>query len=200
MKKYIRCAYTPWMLGLLILLIGCASRPPTRFYVLSPASAPEGAQRPPETPCFSIGIGPVRIPEYLGRSGIVTNLSAHELMVGDFNKWAEPLEENLPRVLGENLSYLLCTKTVFILPASRGTLIDYQVRMEVIRMDGKLGDTAVLDVLWTIVARKEELLTKRSIYREKTGGEGYEEYVSAQSRNVASLSGEIAKAILARSK
>ncbi len=200
MKNPFRYVYISWILGLSIQLIGCAGTPPTRFYVLSPTTLSEKELRPPEAPCVSIGIGPVQIPEYLGRSGIVTRVTPHEVMVGNLNRWAEPLEDNLPRVLAENLSSLLCIKTVFMLPASGASPVDYRIRMEVIRMDGKLGDTAVLDVFWTVLAGKEVLLSKRSGYRQTAGGESYEEYVSAQSRNLASLSREIAEAILAQSK
>jgi uncharacterized lipoprotein YmbA len=200
MKNSFRYIYIFWILGLSIQLIGCANTSPTRFYVLSPATMSEKEQRPPEAPCVSIGIGPVQIPEYLGRSGIVTRVTPHEVMVGTLNRWAEPLKDNLPRVLAENLSSLLCIKSVLMLPASGASSVDYRIRMEVIRMDGKLGDTAVLDVFWTVLAGKEVLRSKRSNYRQTTGGEGYEEFVSAQSRNLASLSREIAEAILVRSK
>ncbi len=69
-----------------------------------------------------------------------------------------------------------------------------------IRLDGKLGDAAVLDVFWMILAGKEMVVSKRSSYRQATGGGGYEEFVSAQSRNVASFSSEVAEAILAHPK
>jgi uncharacterized lipoprotein YmbA len=189
-----------WILGLLTQLIGCATTPPTRFYVLSPVAMSEKEQRLPESPCVSIGIGPIEIPEYLSRSGIVTRVTSHEVMVGTLNRWAEPLKDNLPRVLAENLSSLLCVKNILMLPARGGSSVDYRMHVEVIRMDGKLGDTAVLDVFWTVHGGKDVVRSNRSNYRQATGGEGYEEFISAQSRNLASLSREIAEAILARSK
>ena len=196
MKNSFRYVYIFWILGLSTQLIGCASTPPTRFYVLSPATVSEKEQRPPEVPCVSIGIGPVQIPEYLGRSGIVTRVTPHEVVVSTLNRWAEPLKDNLSRALAENLSSLLCIKSVLMLPASGASSVDYRIRMEVIRMDGNLGDTAVLDVFWMVLAGKKVLLSKRSSHQQTTGGEGYEEFVSAQSRNLASLSREIAEAIL----
>ncbi len=76
------------------------------------------------------------------------------------------------------------------------TPIDYRIDVHVIQMDGMLGESASLDVTWSIAdgtdQKKSPLLTKRSTYKEPTGGGEHEAFVSAQSRNVASLSREIA--------
>lgn len=177
-------------LGLLVIvLMGCSHSPATRYYDLGPLL--ERGVPVQKEPCVTIGIGPVKIPEYLDRSGIVTRVTSHELMVAEFNKWAEPLEENFPRILADNLSSLLCTKTVLIFPWKGSMSLDYRVYVDVIRMDGKLGETAVLDVSWTIMGgadKKGALLMERSSYNEPTGGQDYGDFVAAQSRNVAALS------------
>jgi uncharacterized lipoprotein YmbA len=145
----------------------------------------------------------VKIPEYLDRSGIVTRVASNELTVAEFSKWAEPLEESFPRTLAENLSSLLCTKTVLIFPWKGSIPLDYRVYVDVIRMDGKLGESAVLDVSWTIMGgaeKKGALVMERSSYKETAGGPDYGDYVAAQSRNVAALGRDIAKAIGSLSK
>jgi uncharacterized lipoprotein YmbA len=195
MKKRISSAQMLLIHGLLVIgLLGCASSPPTRFYVLSPEKG-EGVG---DQPCVSIGIGPVKIPEYLNRSGIMTRIAAHELQVGEFDQWAEPLEENIPRVLAENLRSLLCTKAVAVFPWKGRIPMDYRVYVDVIRMDGRLGGDALLDASWTLMGgpdKREMFATKRVSYKESTGGQDYEGYVSAQSRNLWSLSHDIAEAI-----
>jgi uncharacterized lipoprotein YmbA len=184
-------------LGLVvILLLGCSHSPPTRYYDLGPLPG-KGASAPSEA-CVSIGIGPLKIPEYLDRSDIVTRITSHELRVAEFDKWAEPLEDNFPRVLAENLSSLLCTKTVVIFPWKGSFPLDYRVYVDVIRMDGKLGENAVLDVSWTIMSgagKKGALMMKQSSYKDSTGGQDYGDFVAAQSRNVGALSRDIAEAI-----
>ena len=109
-----------------------------------------------------------------------------------------------PRALAENLSSLLCIRTIAIFPWRGQTPIDYRIDVQVIQMDGMLGESASLDVAWSITdgtdQKKSPLLTKRSTYKEPTGGGDYGAFVSAQSRNLASLSREIAEAILALSK
>ncbi len=179
-------------------LLACTRSPMTRYYGLGPFPERGVAER--KEACVSIGIGPVKIPEYLDRSGIVTRVTSHEFLVAEFNKWAEPLEENFPRVLAENLSSLLCTKTMLIFPWKGSIPLDYRVYVDVIRMDGELGESAVLDVSWTIMGgagKKGVLLTERSSYKEPTGGQDYGEFVAAQRRNVAALSRDITEAIKA---
>jgi len=193
---------TSLALGLLvIILLGCSHTPATRYYDLGPLpgrGAPERSEA-----CVSVGVGPVKIPEYLDRSGIVTRVTSHELTVAEFNKWAEPLEESFPRALADNLSSLLCTKTVLIFPWKGSVPLDYRVYVDVIRMDGKLGESAVLDVSWTIMGSGEKkgvLMMDRSSYKEPAGGQDHGDFVAAQSRNVAALSRDIAEAIRALSK
>jgi uncharacterized lipoprotein YmbA len=154
--------------------------------------------------CFAIGIGPVEIPEYLNQPEIVTRVTQNELRLDEFAQWAEPLEDNISRALAENLSSLLCTRSIAIFPWKGGTHIDYRIDVHVIQMDGMLGKSALLDITWSIADGtdrwKAPLLTKRSTYKEPTGGGDYEAFVSAQSRNLASLSREIAGAIFELSK
>jgi hypothetical protein len=101
----------------LMLLAACATgtSAPSRFYVLAPLEAPEAEpQLAPGERCLAIGIGPVEIPAYLDRPQIVTRLSNNELNLAEFDKWAEPLRDNLIRVLAENISSLLCTEPITI--------------------------------------------------------------------------------------
>ena len=66
-----------WLAAACALAAGCGSlldpRPDeTRFYVLDPTAAPEPAEETLASEGASIGLGPVRIPDYLRRPEIVT--------------------------------------------------------------------------------------------------------------------------------
>jgi hypothetical protein len=189
---------------LVIVLLGCASTPPTRFFVLSSVSGSERPRNLEGERCFAIGIGPVKIPEYLNQPEIVTRITQNEVRLDEFVKWAEPLENNISRALAENLPSLLCIRTIAIFPWRGQISLDYRIDVHVIQMDGKLGESASLDVTWSIAngtdRKKSALLTKRSAYKEPAGGGDYEAFVSAQSRNLASLSRDIAETILVLSK
>jgi uncharacterized lipoprotein YmbA len=186
------------IVALLMHLAGCASSAPTRFYVLSPlASSTSDSQVPKDEGCIAIGIGPVELPAYLDRPQIVTRVSENELNLSEFNKWAEPLKDNLTRVLVENLSTLICADAISIFPWKGPTPIDYQVEVTVIRMDGSVGGNASLVARWAIFREKDRkmLMMRQSSFSRLLSSQGYQALVSAQSGAIAALSRESAEAI-----
>jgi uncharacterized protein len=195
-----------WLiLGIFVVVFsGCASSPATRFFVLSSISSSEKMRNREGERCFAIGIGPVKLPEYLKQPEIVTRITQNELRLDEFAKWAEPLEDNISRALAENLPSLLCIRSIALFPWKGGIPMDYRIDVHVIHMDGMLGESALLDVTWSIAdgadRKKLPLITKRSTYGELTGGGDYGAFVSAQSRNLGSLSRDIAETILVISR
>lgn len=189
------------MLGIpLLFLGGCASRAsaPTKFYILSPmvAAQPQKQEVTGEK-CPSIGIGPVHLPAYLDRPQIVIRISSNELRLAEFDRWAEPLQTNVMGVLADNISRLLCTEDVFIYPWKKSSPIEYQVDIEILRMDGKLNGEVVLVAQWRIInpAIKSIILTKRSRYTESDAGIGYSTLVAAHSRLLGIFSKDIVESI-----
>ena len=183
---------------LLMTFMACASNAPSRFYVLSSLTGTGGE---PETASdkrqVTIGVRPVELPAYLDRQQIVTRVNANELHLAGFDEWAEPLGDNFTRVLIENLSVLLSKDLFTIFPFRDSESIDYQVEVEVIRFDGRLGGDASLMTRWSIFGKddKKLLLARNSSFKEATAGPGYEALVAAQSRTVEALSRDIAGAI-----
>lgn len=177
---------------------GCASSPTPRFYLLSPLTTTGSELKPPaDERCLSIGIGPIKIPGYLDQAQIVTRSTANELTLAEFDRWAEPLKENFTRVLSQNLSTLLCTKTIVVFPW-RGTIpVDYRIETDVLRFDGILGGHASLEAWWRVFSGdgKTMLLARKSDLSEPAGGGDYKSLVSAQGRTLEKLSREIAEAI-----
>jgi hypothetical protein len=184
-------------LGLLFVL-GCASSPPTRFYTLS--SLQEGGSERRESTSdqdFLIGVGPIKFPEYLDRTEIVTRDSSNKIALSDFDVWAGSLAEDFSRALAENLSVLLSTERVIVYPRLRSGLAKYQIIMDVIRFDGVLGGDVSLIARWAIVEGKERktVFARKSTIIEPSGAKSYEAMVAADSRALEKLSREIAEAI-----
>lgn len=183
--------------ALLILLVGCASTEPSRFYLLTPIPAGSEAQRSVTGPCISLGIGPVTLPEYVNRPQIATRATQNELLFAQFDRWAEPLSDTFSRVFAEDLSRMICTRAVYRFPWKASTQLDYRVEAEVMRMDGSIGKEAVLEVWWTLSggAEKKGLASRQSRFTEPVNGQGYEALVQAHSRLLGSFSREIAAEI-----
>jgi len=112
-------------------------------------------------------------------------------------EWAEPLRDGFTRVLAENLSLLLATERVAIFPR-QSVVPEYQVVVNVIQFLGQPGDDVVLVALWGLLGKQgQDLVSKKSRFREPTGGQDYEALAAAMSRTVAALSRDIAAAISA---
>ncbi|MCF8142656.1 MAG: PqiC family protein [Deltaproteobacteria bacterium] len=183
---------------LLMALTACASSAPARFYILTPLeNAGQEAQGTTSKPRASIGIGPVAFPAYLDRQQIVTRVGGNELHLAGFDEWAEPLKDNFTRVLVENLSYLLPADSFTIFPFRGPETMDWQVAVEVIRLDGALNADVSLLARWTVYDKKdnEMRLTKKSQFLQSAAGPGYRELAAAHSRVIEALSREMAGSI-----
>ncbi len=185
---------------LLVVMTGCAASSPTRFYVLRPST--EGvASKPsegPEAGCISIGVGPIKVADYLDRPEVVTRVASNEIKVTEFEQWAEPLGQNISRVLAENLSTLLCTTVVVTFPWSLSAPIDYQVEVHVIRLDGHLGGDSTLEARWMAFRSgrpKKLVASKKVVFTESTDGRDYRALVASESRALEVLSRDIAEAL-----
>jgi len=184
-------------LGLLFVL-GCASSPSPRFYTLSSLQG-GGSERRESTPDQGpfITVGPIKFPEYLDRTEIVTRSSSNKITLSDFDLWAGSLEQDFSRVLAENLSVLLSTEIVTLYPRLHPEVAKYQIGVDVIRFDGTLGGDVSLIARWGIFEGKERKLVsvRKSTIIEPSGGKSYEAMVAADSRALEKLSREIAEAI-----
>jgi uncharacterized lipoprotein YmbA len=210
MRSYIGLA-----LGAAVLLPlamgACSTTPPTRFYVLS-AIADQEATAPGKGP--AIGIGPITLPQYLDRPEIVTRVSDNQLAVAEFDQWGGDLNDNLARTLAANMSSLLQTDRVFLFPWKDEAQIDYQVTIDVANFEQDVDGSSVLTAYWSIVDLRtsKTKLIRRSSYRDASniagpgtaeniganqggGSRPYGAVVAAMSRNVETLSHDIASAI-----
>ena len=184
------------MIGLLIGLGGCATSAPSRFYVLSaipPSTVPEREDRRD----LSILLASVTLPGHLERRQMVSRPSPNELEIAEFDRWAEPLEENVLRVLAENLSLLLGTNRVATFPRAQSDDVNYRVAVNVIRLDGKPGEKAALVARWTVHGDRNAsaLRVMKSSFVETIPTSNFGTVAAAQSKMLADLSREIAAAI-----
>ncbi|MEI6127977.1 MAG: PqiC family protein [Pseudomonadota bacterium] len=180
-----------------ILCGGCISSQMSRFYVLHALADAPATRAASEGRSLTLGIGPVAVAKYLDRPQIAERISNNEISFSEFDRWAEPLESNIARVIAENLSLLLGTDRIELFPWKTSTPIDYQVRVNLSRFDGKSGDQAVLVTRWTVAGRDGNavLVDRKSEILEPISGRGYEPMVQAQNKALEKLSRDIASAI-----
>jgi uncharacterized lipoprotein YmbA len=192
--------YLPAILAIAAIFVGgCMVRSQTpHFYTLTPMQPDEVISKP-VSPAQNavIGIGPVKLADYLDQSDLVTRTSDNQLVKAEYDRWAGSFKNDFINVLAENIGFLVPTERIYLYPWRGSVPIGYQVALEVIRCDGRLGDAAWLVARWSVFGGSEKKLLKmhRSSIREPVSGPDYAALVAAQSRAVAKLSQEIAKAI-----
>ncbi|MCX5875613.1 MAG: PqiC family protein [Deltaproteobacteria bacterium] len=195
--KNIPCKWQGSWLVLLVcalLLTGCARTSPVSYYQLS---AQEAARNAPATEAgrMVLGIGPVRLPEYLDRPQIVARLSANRLQLADSHRWAEPLSENIPRVVGENLSAMLGTERILLHPWPTSRATDYQLLVEVLHFENESDGAARLVALWSVKGKDGAIVLpeRRSSLLVPARNQDQEGQVGALNVALGSLCREIAQ-------
>jgi len=188
------CRLTALVLPLLALILsaGCAS-PPSRFYTLS-AVTTEAA---PPSP-LSLSVGPVSVPAAVDRPQILVSTGANQVQLDEFNRWASPLQDEISRVVAENLVVLLGTGKVTQSPQTSGEDAAYRVSIEVQRFESVPGKHARLDAVWTLRrVRDDKSRMGRTSVQEPVSGSGFDELAAAHSRAITRLSRDIADGVLA---
>lgn len=178
--------------ALAALAAGCSS-PPVKYYTLSAVASPTSAPSK-----ISVVVGPVAVPSVIDRPQIVVTSSANQVSVDEFSRWASPVQDDLARVVADNLVALLGTPRVTLSQSSLGAEVDYRVQLEVRNFESAPGKYASLDAVWSVRRLKDgKTETGRTSVRENVDGEGFEPLAAAHSRGIARLSQEIADAIRA---
>ncbi len=151
------------------LLVGaCGSSPPVRYFALSPMDSVQ--QQDPDD-AVTLGVGPLRLPEYLNRSQIVTRGGGSELEVDEFSRWAEPLTQALHRVVSTDVDNMMNGVMVIAFPweAVVHNEVDYRLLGEVTRFDADRSGRVVLDIQWGISATTGQaaVVIRRSKYETR---------------------------------
>jgi uncharacterized lipoprotein YmbA len=201
MGKRIFTRFLTVMLGITMLFqLGCAGRSkPANFYVLSPVTDSELAMKSTSggSSDISIGIFPVSLPKYLKKQQIVTRTGDNELHLAEYDRWAGRIEEDIGRVIAENLSLMLATDQILSYPPIETNGQDYNIQIVINRFDGRLGGEIQLIAQWAVFdgQGKKVYGVKTTHIREPVRDNGYADMVAAQSRALAVFSHELADVI-----
>jgi uncharacterized lipoprotein YmbA len=180
---------------ILMLQPGCSGSKPSRFYVLSPLALEEAAQQD-----LSVGIGPLRFPDYLLRPQIAIQTNANQLDYAEYDRWAEPLDENFSRILASNLARLIPSDQVHVYPWLETLRVHFQMLVRVRRFGQTEAGQVILNVSWSILddTTGEHLVQRYSTYsRPAPPGEptDYAAVAAAMSELLGQFSQDAAQAL-----
>ncbi|SAK48844.1 lipoprotein [Caballeronia temeraria] len=176
------------------MLAGCSS-PSASFYRLSAdptlaATSTRASTRP-------VIVGPVTVPDLVDRPQIVTRDTNNEVSLNEYARWGEPLRSSIADAVAGDLALLLASDKVA--PASRAIAETnaWRVRLDIQQFESVPGDAVAIDARWTVRRFGDDhALTGRSLVREPVNGGDWDALVAAHSRALASVSRDIAAAIV----
>jgi uncharacterized protein len=182
------------MVVLTVLLSGCIrdSRP-MHFYMLNADSGVADTVRISAAGQGSvIGLGPVRIPEYLNRPQMIVAIADNQYRLFEDHRWAEPLDQNISLALFKALPRRLGTDRIVRFPWSQRQVIDYQVGIDILEFNVDASGQSRLIAQWFIKRKNLPTIDKRSTYQFPASTTDHVVMVKAQSQCLTMLGQEIA--------
>jgi uncharacterized lipoprotein YmbA len=184
--------------GIAAAMAGCASAP-SQFYTLN-STATEGSA---PAASYAIVVGPVSVPALVDRPQFTVQVATNRVVVDEFNRWAEPLNESIGHAVAGDLATLLGTSLVTTKPLANFDPA-YRVTIDIQRFESARGPTpgtasVVVEAVW--VVRRVAGGPPRSghtVAGESAQGDGFDALAAAHSRALAKVSGDIASAIRAQ--
>lgn len=181
----------------LALVTACGSSPPTRYYQLEERVSQTDSL---SSSTLSVRVGPVYIARYLQQPNIVTRQDDYQVSVAEFDRWVEPLEQSIGRILTTNLSDTLNSNWVHEFGVGNDAieLFDYQVLITITRFDVDANNIATLKTQWNLVTPRPSvtLLAKRTVLTRQVSSSSYSSQAAALSDLISELAKEIAGDIL----
>jgi uncharacterized lipoprotein YmbA len=175
------------------VLTACATPLPTVYYTLNGDPLPGGGQGSP-----SIVVLPAALPELLDRPQWVLQANDGQVAIKESRRWAEPLRNEISRVVAGELGRLLDSARVLAPNGGSEFQADYRLRLDVQLVDATLGKGVAIDVFWRLEPAKGKPLTGRSQLHEAAEGVGeaaYEQLLAAERRALQRVAKDIAAEI-----
>ena len=134
--------------ALSVTLTGCfsANTVATRHFLLAPAPATT-----PANTGLRLGIGVVKMPDYLLHSSLAVRKNADEVMYLETALWADRLDKDFARALAANLSEMIPTDQVR-LGSWRADDVALEVHVTVEQFDVDQAGKGILIAWWRITA------------------------------------------------
>ncbi len=164
---------------------------PARYYLLQPLADAQTFQLPKK---LKITLQPIDFPSYIDRPQVVSNSDQNQIHIADFDRWAEPLRDNLSRILQENLARQLPNAVISTLPWPASEANAISVKLTVIKFDGTLGANTNVQVRWTI-SKNQQHLHQGKLTAKIPIGNDYPDLAQGLNQALDRLSVELARSI-----
>ena len=164
-----------------------------QFYRLNAGGAMSDAVQVDEsTNQAVIGLGPIRIPDYLNRPQMVVAISDNQYQLSEEHRWAERLDQNISLALTKFLPSHLGSNRIVRYPWAQRQIVDYQVSIDIIEFNIDALGRSRLTAQWLIKRKDLPDISRRFDYQVPASTTDYDVMVSAQSACLIKLGQDIA--------
>ena len=177
---------------LTFLILGCAkSSKPVEYYMLDASVGIDNNQTLKGDEGPMIGLGPIRLPEYLDRFQMVVAVSENKYKLIDGHRWAEKLDQNISLALFKTLPSQLGTDRMIRYPWPQRPGVDFQVKIDILELNVDQDGQSQLVAQWSIKSKDKTILNKRSTFTAQASTTDIDKMVQAQSECLTQLGQEI---------
>ncbi|HSH09703.1 MAG TPA: PqiC family protein [Oceanipulchritudo sp.] len=190
---------------LLLAMAGCADlevfkpRPDeSKFYFLENDSVSSSISSL-SSEGLAVLVGPSSVAKYLDQPQIVTFDGANQLNYSDGNRWGEPLEESINRLLIYQIAGDLATSRVGNMRFMGDFDWEYKVGYHIYQLGGHLGGRVQMKISWWIISKDGQTSHyDGNVYEQPVAGNGsnYTAYVQAIEAIVEAWSVDVSKALV----
>jgi len=195
MKLYLSYNFFKYLTPTLIIifLAGCAKNSkPIEYYMLDASVGISTNESIENDDGPLIGLGPIRLPEYLDRFQMVVAVSENKYKLIENHRWAEKLDQNVSLALFKSLPAQLGTDKMVRYPWPQRPGVDFQVKIDILELNIDQTGQSKLVAQWSIKSKDETLLNKRSSFTAEASSNDIDQMVQAQSKCLTQLGQEIA--------
>jgi uncharacterized protein len=192
--KWVRLRWW-WLLGMALLLQGCAS-PPTRYHTLTPMPPATGSAADGATPCSSILLEHAMVPAEVDRMQLVVHETTTRLTIRETDRWAAPLRDQIPAVLIADLRHLLPAAGISSDPRVVGSAMPVRLNVDIEEFSALAGQEATVRARWKVVSAAQAT-SRIGEYtsRQPVPSAQMDAFVLAWSRGLAEVSSAIAASL-----
>ena len=181
---------------LTFLILSCAkSSKPVEYYMLDASVGIETNQLVEKDEGPLIGLGPIRLPDYLDRFQMVVAVSENKYKFIDGYRWAEKLDQNISLALFKTLPSQLGTDRMIRYPWPQRPGVDFQVKIDILELNIDQNGQSQLIAQWSIKSKDETILNKRSSFTAQASTTDIDKMVQAQSECLTKLGQEIVSSL-----
>lgn len=163
----------------LCLLTACsATTDTTRFYTLKPITNQFLTNKSGSS---TVSIESIVIPRLLNRPQIVSRIGQNEIKRAEYHQWGGSIEEEIKQLLTTELEQELSEAGYYVFPRESRSRPDYNLYLDINRLDGQLGEEAVFEMTWLLESDQDQQLSARGSLRHSTQlkSHNYSDYVAA---------------------